>query len=508
MQVFLVLAPVFAFFVVMLAVGFVVRKKSEKERSVNFSKDYYIGGRSLGGFVLAMTLVATYSSGSSFVGGPGVAWQRGFGWVYLAMTQVLAAFLVMGVMGKKMAVISRKIDAITVIDVIRTRYESNLLASLGALLIVVFFCGTIVAQFISGANLFAAAAGVDYTFGLLLFALVVVTFTAVGGFKGVAITDLICALAMLLGLGVLLYAVLHHGGGMSNIMATLSEQPQMLEPLSGGAISVQLLVSFRMLSGVSTLGLPQSLVRNMSYKNSRSLHRGMIYGTIVVGAMMLGMHFIGVLARGLVSELPAGGTTDSLMPHLVVNYLPPVLAGIAIIAPLAAAISTVSSLLIAASSSIIKDVYQHAVERKGGRADQKKVGLFSIVATAIIGLICIGVSLKPPTIIIWINMFSFGGLQTAFFWTFLLGFFWKKANTAGAFLSMAGGVFAYCYFMAAKIPPIPLYGFHQIVVGVGLGFFLFVAGSLLGKPNSETVLKLFFPEHYPEGTKIEVPTQI
>ncbi|MDR1623019.1 MAG: sodium/pantothenate symporter [Synergistaceae bacterium] len=505
MQVFLVLAPVFAFLAVMLAVGFFIRKRSKNDRSVNFSKDYFIGGRSLGGFVLAMTLVATYSSGSSFVGGPGVAWARGFGWVYLAMTQVLAAFLVMGVMGKKMAVISRKIDAVTVIDLIRTRYESNALANLGAFLIVVFFCGTMVAQFMSGAGLFAAAAGIDYTLGLLIFALVVVAFTSVGGFKGVAITDTICAIAMLTGLGVLAYTVLKHGGGISNIMAVIKEQPQMLEPTSGGAISVRLLISFWMLSGICTLGLPQSLVRNMSYKSSKALHRGMVYGTVVIGAMMLGMHLIGVLSRGIILELPADGTTDSIMPHLVVNYLSPILAGIAIIAPLAAAISTVSSLLIAASSSIVKDVYQHAIEQSGAQVNQKKVGLLSVVVTAAVGLICIAVSVEPPSVIVWVNMFAFGGLQTAFFWTFLLGFFWKKANTTGAMLSMAGGVLAYCYFMAAKIP---LYGFHQIVVGIGLGFFLFVVGSLLGKPNDEKVLKLFFPETYPDGTKIEIPDRI
>ena len=310
---------------------------------------------------------------------------------------------------------------------------------------------------------------------------------------------------MLLGLGVLTWTVLNRGGGMSGIMAILREQPQMLEPTSGGAIPVRLLISFWMLSGVCTLGLPQSLVRNMSYRSSKALHRAMIYGTIVVGAMMLGMHLIGVLARGVVFNLPEGGTTDSLMPHLVVSYLSPVLAGIAIIAPLAAAISTVSSLLIAASSSIIKDVYQHAVQRSGGLADQKKVARFSVVTTVIIGLICIVVALKPPSVIVWVNMFAFGGLQTAFFWTFLLGFFWKKANTTGAFLSMVGGVFAYCYFMWAKIP---LAGFHQIVVGIGLGFLLFVIGSLAGSPNDEKVLKLFFPETYPEGTRIENLKQI
>ena len=202
---FLLLAPVFVFLVAMLVMGFVIQKNSQKDREINFSKDYYIGGRSLGGFVFAMTLVATYISGSSFVGGPGVAWMRGFGWVLLAMTQVLAVFPVMGIMGKKMAVIGRKIDAVTVIDVIRARYQSNLLAGISAVLIVVFFCATMVAQFIAGASLFSATVqgllsesqislfgkelNSNYLMGMFIFSLVVVIFTSIGGFKAVALTD-------------------------------------------------------------------------------------------------------------------------------------------------------------------------------------------------------------------------------------------------------------------------------------------------------------------------------
>ena len=379
MQAFLVLAPVFVFLVVMLAVGFVIQKNSQKDRNKDFSKDYFIGGRSLSGFVLAMTLVATYSSVSSFVGGPGVAWQRGFGWVYFAMTQVLAVFLVMGIMGKKMAVIGRKIDAVTVIDVIRVRYQSNLLANVGAVLIVVFFCATMVAQFMGGANLFAATVqgllaqdgqiiggaapwGLDYNYiaGMFLFALVVVVFTAVGGFKTVAVTDTICATVMLLGMSVIAYAILSHGGGLSGVMAVINGQPHMLEPTAGGSLPVQIFLSQWLLTCVCTLGLPQSLVRNLSYKTSKDLHRAMLYGTVVVGAMMLGMHLLGVLSRGIIHTLP-GATTDSVTPHLIVAYLPPLLAGMAIIGPLAASISTISSLLIAASSSIIKDVYQYSV---------------------------------------------------------------------------------------------------------------------------------------------------
>jgi len=525
MQTFLVLAPVFVFLIVMLAVGFVFQKNSQKDRSANFSRDYFIGGRSLGGFVFAMTLVATYSSVSSFVGGPGVAWQRGFGWVYFAMTQVLAVFLVMGVLGKKMAVIGRKIDAVTVIDVIRVRYQSNVLANVGAVLIVVFFCATIVAQFMGGANLFAAtvkgllsdgsqavesgslfgAVRTDYVAGMVIFALVVVIFTAVGGFKAVAITDTICAVVMLLGMSVIAYAILTHGGGLSGIMAVINQQPHMLEPTAGGRIPPQLFITQWMLTGVCTLGLPQSLVRNLSYKSSRDLHRAMIYATVVVGAMMLGMHLLGVLSRGIIHELPAGGTTDSITPHLIVNYLPPLLAGMAIIGPLAASISTVSSLLIAAVSSIVKDVYQHSIERRGEAVDQKKVGKFSTIATFLIGMTCALIAVNPPTVIVWVNMFAFGGLQTSFFWVFLLGFFWRKANFTGAIMAMTGGVFAYCYFMAAGIP---LYGFHQIIVGIGVGLALFVIGSLAGKPNDEKVLRLFFPEHYPEGVRVEIPERI
>ncbi len=124
-----------------------------------FVNSYFIGNRALGGFVLAMTTIATYGSVSSFVGGPGQAWQIGFGWVYMAVVQVTALVLLYGIFGKKMALISRKLDAVTVVDVIRARYGSNALANLSALVIVLFFAATMVAQFVGGAKLIEAVTG-------------------------------------------------------------------------------------------------------------------------------------------------------------------------------------------------------------------------------------------------------------------------------------------------------------------------------------------------------------
>jgi sodium/pantothenate symporter len=110
--------------------------------------------------------------------------------------------------------------------------------------------------------------------------------------------------------------------------------------------------------------------------------------------------------------------------------------------------------------------------------------------TFVIGMACLFIAFNPPSVIVWINLFAFGGLQTAFFWVFLLGLFWKRANATGAILGMAGGVAAYCAAMALRVP---LGGFHHIVLGIIVSFVLFVVGSLIGKPREEAALKIFFP---------------
>lgn len=499
MDAILRMTPVILFFVFLLGVGFYVQKKSSDAKAKDFSKEYFIGGRSLGGFVLAMTLVATYSSVSSFVGGVGMAWERGYGWVYYASVQVVAAFLVLGVLGKKMAVIGRKIDAVTVMDMLRARYKSDVVANIGALVLVVFFTTQILAQFIGGAQLFSASMGISYEVGLFLFALVVVIYTAVGGFNAVALTDTASAIVMVIGIGILAAAVIISGGGMSNIAANIAtssaesvatgEGINLLDPRASGLIPFQLFLSQWLLCGFTTVGLPQSQVRCLSYKDSKSVHRAMIYGTVVVGFMMIFVHLIGTLSVGTITGIE--GSTDTLLPTLVANHLSPFLGGVVIIGPLAATMSTVSSLLIAGSSAIIKDLYIHYKEQKNSNIDQKFVSRISIATTTIMGIVAIVLALNPPDLIVWINMFAFGGLQTTFFLTMVFGLFWKKANATGAILSVVGGLAAYIVTMALGIS---IGSFHNIVIGIGVSLILFIIGNYLGKPIDEKTERLFFPE--------------
>ena len=229
------LMPVLGFLVFMLFISYMVKRAATADRAQNFAKDYFIGGRTLGGFVLAMTTVATYSSVSTFVGGPGMAWLIGYGWLYMAIVQVVVVFLVLGVFGKKIALIARKIDAVTVIDIIRKRYQSDILANLSAIFIVAFFCATMVAQFVGAAKLFEAVTGFSYITGLSLFGLIVVFYTTIGGFRGVAITDAICAFAMIIGMSILFYSMMETAGGYDAIMTHISTtNPAMLEPFSAG----------------------------------------------------------------------------------------------------------------------------------------------------------------------------------------------------------------------------------------------------------------------------------
>ncbi|MBQ9635482.1 MAG: sodium/pantothenate symporter, partial [Acidaminococcaceae bacterium] len=468
------LAPALLFLAALLYISYWVQQQSSEARSSNFVKDYFIGGRSLGGFVLAMTTVATYSSVSTFVGGPGVAWQIGYGWLYMAIVQMVVIFLVMGVFGKKISLIAREIDAVTVIDIIRARYKSDALANMAAIFIVAFFCATMVAQFVGAAKLFEAVTGYSYMTGLTMFGIIVVIYTTIGGFKGVAITDAICAVAMMVGMAILFYCLLDKAGGYSAIMAHFrANDPAMLEPLSRGKMPVSLYISQWLLVGVCTLALPQSVVRSISYKDTKALRQAIIIGTIVIGVVTIIATWVGVLCKGVLTnpDLAAyGGSVDNIMPRTIISVMSPFWAGVVIIGPIAATISTVSSLLLTSSSSIIKDVYMRSLEKSGKSLSNDGVKRLSMIFTILLGFGIYLISIAPPSVIWKINMFAFGGLETAFFWVMIFGLFWHKANSTGAICAMFGGVVAYCVTMALGFK---VFSLHQITIGITTSLIFF-----------------------------------
>lgn len=467
-----VLLPLILFIVLTFIIGLWMSRKVQVSNS--FLGEYFIGNRELGGLVLAMTMVATYGSASSFLGGPGAAYSYGLGWVLLAMTQVATGYFVLLILGKKYAIVTRKYKAITLIDFLKERYKSPFVVIVAALSIFVFLFSAMAAQWIGGAYLIQSITNLTYISALFIFTIAVLIYVIIGGFRAVAITDLFQGIVMFVGTLILLIAVIIAGGGIENIINDLmNENPNLITPFGNERqLSAAYVSSFWILVGVGVVGLPQVAVRAMSYRDSKSMHRALIIGTIVVGFIMLNMHLIGVFARPI---LPGIEVADQVIPLVSLDVLPGWLAGIVLAAPLAAIMSTVDSLLLLVSSSIVKDVYINYIHPK---ASNKHVKNISMGITGFIGVIVFLMAIDPPQLIVYLNLFAFGGLEAAFIWPIVLGLYWKYGNKYGAMASMVTGISSYIVIYLYNSEYGNLFGVHAVVIPVLLSLIAYIIFSL------------------------------
>lgn len=467
-----VMIPFIGLLVIIFIVG--IYAASRLNKSSGFLQDYFLGSRELGGFVLAMTMVATYGSASSFIGGPGAAYNIGLGWVLLSMIQVVTGYFVLAVLGKKFAIVARKIHAVTVIDFLKERYHSKWVVLLSAVSIIIFLFASMTAQWVGGGRLIESLTGLSYTSSLFIFAVSILIYVTIGGFRAVALTETIQGIIMFVGTFIILIGTIIAGGGIPSIMSDLQAQnPNLVSPFGHDrSLTPLYLSSFWILVGVGVVGLPQIAVRAMSYRHAKAMHQAMIIGTIVVGFIMLGMHLSGVFARAVI---PGIEVPDTVMPLLAMEVLPPWLAGIVLSAPMAAIMSTVNSLLLIVGSSIVKDIYLNYIKPDASEITVKKV---SMSVTALVGVLVFFMAINPPDLLIWLNLFAFGGLEAAFIWPVVLGLYWRGGNKYGAITSIIVGVGSYILIHVFSPEP---FGMHSVVLPVLFSLITFVAVSLLVK---------------------------
>ena len=116
----------------------------------------------------------------------------------------------------------------------------------------------------------------------------------------------------------------------------------------------------------------------------------------------------------------------------------------------------------------------------------------SIITTLIVGAIVFIFTINPPSLIVWINLFAFGGLECTFLCPIIFGLYWKRANATGVIVSMICGIGAFV-FMSTK--GIMVGGTTPIVLSIGIAIVAFVVGSFIGKPDCDKKsLQMFFPE--------------
>ena len=446
-----------------------------KRSKGDFLTEYYVGNRSMTGFVLAMTTASTYASASSFIGGPGAAYKFGLGWVLLAMIQVPAVWLALGALGKKFALLSREGKALTINDLLLHRYKNKYLVWIACFALLIAFFAAMTVQFIGGARLLETTIGISYTQSLLIFALTVGLYTFIGGFRAVVLTDTIQGTVMIFGTIILLVAVIYAAGGVESAVAALAAQDASLVTPYGpnDMLDFQFMASFWILVCFGVVGLPHTAVRCMAFKDSKALHGGMLIGTVVLTIIMFGMHLSGALGRAILPDLTI---PDQVIPSLMMQVLPPIVAGIFLAAPMSAIMSTIDAQLIQSSAIFVKDIYLAAKPEMA--AHQKKIGFFSSMATLILTALLILAALNPPDMIIWLNLFAFGGLEAAFLWVIVLGLYWDKANAYGAIASMVIGLASYVLLTVLSVK---LLGFHAIVPALVFGLIAFLVANKIGE---------------------------
>lgn len=489
----IILVILIVYLLVNVVLGIVFSRKQSKASTLSDEKNFFIGGRNLNGLLLAMTTMATYTSVSSFISGPGAAGLTyGYAQAWVAAVQVPVTFLVLGVLGNKLAMVSRRTGAVTVVGYLKARYKSDVLVIVTSLLMVAFFIAQMIGQFTGGATLISTITGLDYVASLVIFGAVVIAYTAFGGFTAVAVTDAIQGIVMCIGTFLFLFFVLRAGGGISGIDAGLQDNlPGVYDNLTA-VYTPGSLISFWVLVGFGTLGLPQTAVRAMGFKNTKSLHSAMWIGAITCSFVIVGMHLAGVWAGALVdtADLP---TSDYFIPYIIQKIMPVGVAGIFLAAPMAAVMSTVDSLLILAVAAIIKDLWRNYVvkdDEEKIRKYNKNVKFASILLTIGLGVLVMILTVNPPDIIFFLNLFAMGGLECSFFWPLVGGLFWKKGTKQAAIASSIGAAatYVFCYYNVTWL------GINAVIWGLLAGAILYFAvGKATIKDGLDTdILKKCF----------------
>jgi sodium/pantothenate symporter len=481
-----ILVPFTVYIALNIIIGLYGRRVLAGTKAEDFVSEYYAGGRSLGGFVLAFTLTTSLVSAGTFIGTPALGYSEGFVWLLIGSGQITGGVLVLGVLGKKFAIVARKIDAYTVPRVLAVRFPHPVVGAGSALIMVLFLTFYMSAQFIGGSIIFETMAGVPYVVGLVLMVFTTIFYTGVGGYRAVVLTDTLQGLVMLVGVGALFWAILSYAGGMGELMNQLhAMDPTLLTPDAGGDYSWGTIITIGwVLVGIGLLGMPHVAVRGLTFRDSKAMHRAMVLVTVVMFFFTFVMMFLGTAANVVIG--PGVEVADTVIPLTIIALFPPVIAGIILAAPFAAIMSTVSSMLLVSASGLVGDVWVDAMGKELSLSARARLDRRTTLA---LGGVVFVMALFPPPFLQSIVFYAIGGLASCFLVPLIFGLYWQRANRYGAIASIVLGTGG--YVLVAIFFPRPL-GLHDLTWSLAISVVAMVGGSLLTEKPSREVIEAFW----------------
>ncbi|MCY4187709.1 MAG: sodium/solute symporter [Bryobacterales bacterium] len=477
-----------AAFAAYIALTFLLAYLARRQSSGSgFLREFFIGGRTIGPWVLGLTWIATSASGGTFIGAPSLGHAHGWSVMLWISGYIVVATAGFGLLGRRIAELGERTGALTFPDLLRDRFQSQLIGAISGVAMLVLHASSIVAQYIAGARVLEVALGVPYDWGVASFAVVVAIYTAYGGFRAVAWTDSFQAIVMLF--GVLLTAAfgLYKAGGMQAVHDGLAAQsPALLTPTGpDGFLPLSSAISFFFVWPLAVAGQPALITRFLACKDTASLRRA----SLLIGCYILLLYpaviFVGILGRVLVPELAA---SDHAMPATIIAAVPSALAGLVLAAPMAAIMSTISSYLLVAAASITRDLYQRNVRAPVSERRAKTVTHLSIALTGIAAGVF---ALRPPDYLQSIVIFAGTGLSATFLFPTLLAVFWTRMNRAGCMAGILAGFLSFL-LQYACLGTRSFFGVDPFVWSLAASMAACVLGSRAGRPDPRALLAKYF----------------
>lgn len=420
------------YMVAMLIIGYFAYKRTSD------LSDYMLGGRNLGPAVTALSAGASDMSGWLLMGLPGAMYATGIssGWIVLGLC--LGAYLNWLYVAPRLRTYTEVAqNAITIPVYFENRFkdQSRILRVVSALVIFVFFTFYTSSGMVSGGELFKSAFGMDYLWGVLLCAGVVILYTLFGGFLAVSWTDFVQGTIMVVALILVPLVTVMEAGGLGSTLAEIKRiDPALLDVFKGtSVVGIISLLAW----GLGYFGQPHIIVRFMalsSVKEAKSARRiGMSWMIFsIIGAMLTGLFGIAYFNNtGMKLENP-----ETVFIKLSDVLFHPLITGFLLAAILAAIMSTISSQLLVTSSALTEDFYKAFFRRSATDKELVLVGRLSLLGVSLIALY---LSLNPNETILNLVGYAWAGFGAAFGPVVLISLFWKRMNKWGALAGMIAG---------------------------------------------------------------------
>ena len=460
----MILITIVVYLAAMLLIGVYFSRRGGSSSS----HDFYLGGRSLGPVVTAMSAEASDMSSYLLMGLPGLAYLCGLAEVtWTCIGLAVGTYLNWLIVAKRIRRYSDRLGAITVPDFFSRRYKDkrHTLSCIAAIVILVFFIPYTASGFKAVGTLFNSLFGFDYHAAMIIGAVVIIGYTVLGGFLAVSTTDLVQSIFMTTALIVVVCFGVGQAGGLDAVMENARALPGYLSLTQGYDAAAGTAASFSGLSIVSTLawglgyfGMPHILLRFMAIRQEKELTLSRRIATIWVVISMAIAIAIGVIGysvsvAGKVPFLTTSSDSETIiiqMADLMSRHgvLLIIAAGIIISGILAATMSTADSQLLAAASSVSQDLMQDFFHVKLTEKTTMVVARITVLVIAIIGIF---LAWDPNSSVFRVVSFAWAGFGAAFGPVMLFALFWKRSNKWGALAGMVSGgvmVFVWKYLVA------------------------------------------------------------